>query len=540
MSDDSLIQALPDLVAFVRRNGVVTRHLGGRGVTRAGRGDALDGRSLEEIWGAEAGGLLMRMLRRALKSREHVEGRFVENAQQYEARIDPKGPDKALCVIRALGPAQGPGRGSAEGAVIERRDFMQRFQQSVSDAALRERPLAVCLIMLQGLGDIAHLIDFAISESVATTAMLRLRELAGTGLCGAPWYLGQLGEGLLAAVVEGALSRDELSSLSRALCESLAQPVTIGDATFQLSPCAGVAQLGKDAKTHQALLEHARSALLEARRSGTPEVQFFSQTLAMRPMNRLDYERELRQAIEADEFSLRYAVRRELAGGQPVALQAYLRWHHPLRGDVPPAEFLPVAGGTGLSTALSRWALRRLVRDLPELRQRMGADVRISFGALRHHFACDALAKDLEDFLASAALPPDRLELRIAEETVAGLTAPERTLGRLVKTGARLVIDEFGRGYTSLTRLVNLPFKAMQVDRAFVAAMHDDEASVRICRAAVSFASAFGLTAIAPGVDSEGEAQSLLEAGFTEGLGDYCGEVVLDNPAAGLEARKLA
>ena len=540
MSDDSLIESLPDLVAFVRRNGVIARHLGGRGVAQAGGDGTFDGRSLEDVWGVEAGGLLKRMLKRALATREHVEGRFVDNAQQYEARIDAKGPDKALCVIRSLGPAQGPGRGSAAGAVIERRDFMQRFQHSVNDATLRERPLAVCLIMLRGLGDIGQLIDFAISDSVATTAMLRLRELAAADLCDAPWYLGQLGEGLLAVVVEGPTTREQLAALSRALCESLARPVSIGEATFQLSPCAGIAQLGKDARSPQALLEHARSALLEARRSESTEVQFFSQTLAMRPINRLDYERELRHAIEANELGLRYAVRRELASGRPVAVQAYLRWQHPLRGPVPPAEFLPVAGGTGLSTSLSRWALRRLQQDLPELRSRVGADVRVSFGPLRHHFACDGVANDLEDFLASGTLPAELLELRVADETVAGLSAPEQTLGRLAELGATLVIDEFGRGFTSLTRLVSLPFKAMQVDRAFVAAMNDDEAALRICRATVSFARALGLVAITPGVDSEGDIAIMREIGFSEGLGDHCGHMLTADLEPATDLRKLA
>lgn len=532
MSDDSLIEAVPDLVAFVRRNGIITRHLGGRGVKDAGDRTALDGRSIEDVWGAENGILLRQMLRRALASRERVEGQFTSNAEQFEARIDPKGPDKALCMIRSLGPVQGPGRGSAKGAVIERRDFMQRLRNSVNDASLRERPLAVCLVMLRGLSDIGQLIDFSISESVGTAAMLRLREVATGHAGGAPWYLGQLGEGLLAAVVEGPMSQQELASLVRALCESLEQPVHIGDATFQLSPCAGVARLGKDAKGPQTLLEHARSALLEARRSVSCEVRFFSQTLAMQPLNRLDYERELRQAIHGDELSLRYSLRCDLASGRPVAIQSYLRWQHPLRGDVPPAEFLPIAGGTGLSIQLSRWALRRLRRDLPELRKAAGADLRLSFGPLRHHFACDALAKDLEEFLAPGDLPPEMLELRVAEETLAGLSAPERTLGRLAKTGTRLVIDEFGRGYTSLARLANLPFQGMQVDRSFVIAMSEDPAAQRICRAVVSFAAALGLTAIAPGVDSPRDAQAMLDVGFSEGLGDHCGGVRLDVPRA--------
>jgi predicted signal transduction protein with EAL and GGDEF domain len=522
MSDDSLIAALPDLIAFVRRNGVITRHVGGRGLAGTAAGGSLEGRRLDEVWGEQAAQLLLQMVRRSLASREQVEVRFVDGAREYEARIAPKSPDRVLCLIRSLGTVD-RSQQAAAGACIERRDFLKRFQQSVADAALRESALAVCLIQLQGLQEIGRMIDFAISETVATTALLRLQDFRPAEPVTAPWYMGQLGEGLLGVIVEGPMTRDELHSLSQGLCESLAQPVSVGDATFELSPCAGVALLGRDAKNPQALLEHARSALLEARRSPVPATQFFSQTLAMRPLNRLDHERELRRAIEEDRFCLRYAARHDLASGGLVAIQANLHWPHPVRGEVPPSEFLAIAGGTGLSTSLSRWALQRLRRDLPMLQARSAPAVRVSFGALRHHFACGDLLGDIEALLRSGELPPERLELRVSEETLVGLDSPERMLGRLAELGVTLVLDEFGRGVTSLSRLVNLPFRAIQVDRSLVASMDQDPAAARVCRAAVSFARAFGLTPIAPGIDSERELGSMREAGFVEGLGDHFG-----------------
>jgi predicted signal transduction protein with EAL and GGDEF domain len=539
MSADSLIQALPDLVAFVRRNGVITRHVGGRGLPGIAASGSLEGRRLDDVWGEEAAELLGRMVRRALATREPVEGRFVDGTRQYAAHVDPKSPDRVLCVIRALGAADRRSSDSGFDACIERRDFVTRFQQSVTDAALRERPLALCMILLQGLGDIGHIIDFSISETVLTTALLRLREVKARGAVSAPWYVGQLGESLLAVVVEGSVNRGELLELTQALCDSLAQPISVGSATFELSPRAGVARLGRDAQNPQALLEHARSALHEARRSSATDVKFFSETLAMRPLNRLDYERELRDAIEADQLCLRYAARHDLASGRLVAIQAYLRWRHPLRGDVPPAEFLPVAGSTGLSSSVSRWALGRLRRDLPGLRSRAGHGVRISFGALRHHFASDGLAEDIEAFLRSGELTADLLELRVSEETIAGLDAPERTLGRLADLGASLVVDEFGRGYTSITCLAKLPLRAMQVDRSFVAAVGEDPTALRICRAAVGFARVLGLTPIAPGVDGKGQLRCMREAGFVEGFGDHFGDVA--SPAAGgAQARNRA
>jgi predicted signal transduction protein with EAL and GGDEF domain len=331
-------------------------------------------------------------------------------------------------------------------------------------------------------------------------------------------------------VVEGASSRNVLEKLLGALCDALAEPVSIEDATFQLLPCAGVALLGQDAKKPQALLEHARNAMLEARRSSIPDVRFYSETLRMRPMSRLDFERELRGALEADQLRLRYVARHSLASGERLAVHAYLRWPHPLRGDVRPAEFLPIAHGTGLSVPLSRWALGRLQRDLPALRRAVGRRLRVSFGPLRHHLTGDALATDVEELLRSGDLAADELELRLAERAVAGLDAPDRAIGKLADLGVSLMIDEFARSYSSLSRLVYLPFQSLQVDRSFVRAVDEDPAALRVCVAAASLARNFGMTPVAAGVDGAVDAERMRDAGYEQGLGDYFDAVTL--PAA--------
>jgi predicted signal transduction protein with EAL and GGDEF domain len=538
MSSDSLIQALPDLVTFVHRNGTITRHVGGRAVVAGLAGADLTGKRLDDLWSEDAAQLLGQMIRKALSTREQVDGRFVDGMRRYEARIEPKGPERALCVIRAMG---GPSAACTTAEVedraprVDRRGFLGRFNQSVAEASLREQPLAVCMILLQGLEEIGRIIDFSISERVATAALLRVQGLEPPGAAMPPWYMGQLGDDLLAVVIEGSQDRELLRRLGLALCDSLAQSITVGDASFQLSPRGGIALLGEDARHPQALLEHARAAMNEARRSASAAVCFYSNTLRLRPLSRLDFERELREALDGDQLALRYAARHDVATGRLVAVQAYLRWPHPLRGEVRPAEFLPIAESTGLSTPLSRWAIRRLRTDLSGLRARLGPDLRVSFGALRHHLASDTLAEDVGELLASGDLAPGSLELRVAERTVAGLEMADRTLGRLAELGALLVIDEFGRGFTSFARLVHLPFHALQLDRSFVKAVDEDPAALRICRAAAALARQFDMVPIASGIDNGRDLDHVREAGFEQGLGDLYGQTLLesDSPAPG-------
>jgi predicted signal transduction protein with EAL and GGDEF domain len=521
VSDDSLIQAMPDVVAFVRPDGLVTHHLGGRQVPFVRGSGSLAGRRLDEVLHAHVAALIGRLARRAIASRGSCDADFSVDGASYQARLSAQGPQRALCVIRHVGEAAPEQRARADGspAGVERRGFVRRFQQSAADAALRERPLAMCLIFLEGLTDIGRLIDFSIGERILTEV---LRQLPASGAAGEPptWYVGQLGEGLLGVVIEGSVDRERVRDVAEALCTAIARPVAIGDATFHLAPCAGVAVLGQDAAQPAALLEHARAAMLEARRTGRGAVQFYSDTLRLLPAARLDIERELRKAVGDGQIGLRYVARHDLASGAVTAIQAYMRWLHPLRGDVPPAQFLPIADATGLAVAVSRAALERLVHDLAALRARYGAEVAVSFGALRQHVMSGQLLRDCRQLLPATAVGAGRLELRIAERTLATLSRPERALAEMVELGARVVVDELGRGFSSLARLPQWPLAALQIDRSLVVEAGRSAAALRSCRAIAALARALELTAIAAGVDDDATLARMSGIGCLQGLGD--------------------
>ncbi len=538
MSPESRSSATADLVLLVQRDGRIARHLGGRGpqgITTA----ALEGRGIEElVEGADAASL-RQWLRKALATRGAVEGTIEAGGRHYEVRFSAEGPNRAVCVLRECAADEDDERESARAPAAgasDRRGFIHRFQQSVADAALREQSLAVGLVFLDGVADIGAMIDYTISEKVVTAALQRLPQPQKDELPpGADWYVGQLGESLLAVVIEGMPERDSVHDVATRLAASLAEPVTIGTAQFTLRPSTGVAMLGQDAGRPQALLECARAAMMEARRAASPVVHFYSDTLHLRPMVRLDIERELRLAIADDELQLHYLGRHELEGGQLRALQAYLRWPTRLRGEIPPAQFLPIAENTGLALQLSQWALGRLAREWAALRAAAGDGVRISFGALRHHLVGDGLAQDLESLAKAGSIDPAALEIRLAETTLAALPDPARTLGRLHGLGARIVVDELGRGASALQRLAELPIHALQVDRRFVARLDADPAASSVCRGVAGLAQGCGCLAFAPGVDSDRLRSRLAQAGFGQGLGDHFGSL----PALGIAGSKL-
>ena len=526
VTDEALISAIPDLVAFIRRDGVILNHLGGR--TAGGLGDLsrIDGQHVDAVWPQPVASVLLLLTRRALTSRGGGNARFVEQGSEYEARVSAYGHDRVLCVIRNL-TAEQPAANSGAGGDrlpqtgLARRGFLGRLKQSVADATLRDQPLAACVIHLDGLADIARIIDFNISDQLATAVLRRLPGPANDlGAEHMRWYVGQLSDGLLAAVVEGSADREEIRALLQSLCNSLQEPVSVGDATFRLTPHAGVAILGRDALTPKLLLNHARAAAMESRREHSPGIHFYSDTIRLRSLARLDVAHELRQAIGNRDVQLRYVGRHDLASGRLTGVIAYLKWPHPLRGSVRPAEFLPIAEHTGLATALSRATLARLKDDWLALRGVVGAGVRISFSALRHHLTSDTFLEDVAGVFESGVLTAEQLELRISERTLAGLAAPERTLERLARLGVRLVIDEVGGGISSIASLARLPIHALQLDRGCVVAADEQPAALKICRAAIALARALEMTAIATGIDNEQRRNRLAAIGCEEGLGD--------------------
>ena len=524
MLSDALIDALPDLVVLVRRDSTVIASGGGNGVGRLKPAAEAGGQRFEAIWPAPVAQLMKQLTRKAITSRGCAEARFQDDGRAYEAQVSAQGPDRAVCVIRATRMAAQEDTLEATDErprpQLDRRGFLRRFKESVAIAALRETQMAIAVVHIDGIADVGQIIGADIAERMMSVAILRLPIHAGTQPAGPDrplWYLGQLSESLLALVLETA-DRDDIEACVTAICASLREPVAIGSAEFHLTPFAGVAILGQDSASPRTLLDQARAAATDARRSESAAPRFFTDTLQLRSLARLDIARELRDAIANGDISLRYSGRHDLNSGRLVACAGYLRWLHPLRGEIRPVEFLRIAETTGLGTMLSRAALAGLRRDFAANASAWDPDVRISFGPLRHHILHKDFVDDIAEFLAGGGIPAERLELRIAEKTF--ITRPPSDFDAVTRLGVRLVVDEVGRGMASLDWLARASIWGLQLDRAWVTAFRSDAAALKVCRAGIAVATALGLTPIATGVDDRPVRDALLALGCRQGAGD--------------------
>src|SRR5580692_292560 len=207
---DSLLEALPDLIVLVQREGTVLACGGGAAMGRLQSADTA-GQRLEDIWPPAVAKLLKQLIRKAISSRAPAEARFEDEGGSFEVRVTAQGPERAICVIRpTLVSAQEDSLDLTDERPrpqLDRRGFLKRFKESVSEAALREKQLAITVIHVDGIADIGQVIAAEIAERVMSVAILRLPHL-DPARADAParswWYLGQLSESLLAVVLESA------------------------------------------------------------------------------------------------------------------------------------------------------------------------------------------------------------------------------------------------------------------------------------------------------------------------------------------------
>ena len=524
----TLIDALPDLAVMVRRDGVILEHAGG-GTIKELQLNATVGSQLDAIWPASVAAPVRQLIRRALSVRTWVYARLREQGRGYEVRVSAQGPDRALCLIRLISSVvSSTGRERPESLADEtdeprefnRRDFLQRFKDTIVLAALRETPAAVAIIQMEGITDVARVVDTDAAEQLLTSALARIptppSEAEPSAVGAFRWQLGPLRDQWLVAVLETS-DRIAIESCLAGVCDSLRQPICLGDARYELTPYVGVSILGCDANTSGELINRARAAAAEACRLASRRIHFFSDTLQLRSLARLDLAEELREAIANREIHLRYVGRHDLSTGRLVAWEAYPQWLHPLRGEIPPADFLAVAESTGLAVLLSKSALERLGTDLSSQGSPLSPDVLISFGPLRNHILHADFAADIARFVGSGVVPANRLELRISEKTfVAGNPAACDVVQRL---GVQMIVDEV-RGMGSIDALARASIHGLELDRTWITEVRRDELALKVCRAEIGLANSLGLTPIATGVDTEGQRRELLAMGCRHGSGD--------------------
>jgi PAS domain S-box/diguanylate cyclase (GGDEF) domain len=326
-------------------------------------------------------------------------------------------------------------------------------------------------------------------------------------------------------VVVGELhSAENLLPVMHKLRAALEQPVPVAGQEVFVGFSAGISFFPNDGSAPLELLQNADAALYRAKSSGRNQYQFYEPEMNARGQELLALETDLRRAIEREEFVLHYQPQFHLCAGRIAGFEALLRWRHPARGLMPPADFVPMLEETGLIVPVSEWVLRRACEESRKLRDSGGAPAPVSVNVSARHFSDHRLVDELRRILRDVAMPPEDLELEITEST---LMQDVQTAGEILAAldgiGVRLAIDDFGTGYSSLAYLKRFPLNALKIDRVFIQDLPWEDNCATLTEASISLGHKLGLDVIAEGVETAKQVQFLRAHGCDMIQGHYIG-----------------
>jgi diguanylate cyclase (GGDEF)-like protein len=314
--------------------------------------------------------------------------------------------------------------------------------------------------------------------------------------------VARLGGDEFAVLLPGVTDAAAAAAVGRELRAALEPPFTLSDAQLlHADASVGVALFPDHGADADALIQRADVAMYQAKRDRAGVAEYDADSDQSSP-ERLALLAELSRAIDRDELVLHYQPKVNLTGGIDGA-EALLRWQHPERGLIPPAEFIPFAEQTGLMRPLTAWVLEAALRQASDWR-RDGLDIALAVNLSAANLADPALPDDIEQLLHRMDVPPDRLTLEITESTAMADPARARTLlVRLRELGVGLSIDDFGTGHSSLAYLSALPVTELKIDRSFVMSIATDDGDAAIVRSTIDLGHNLGLRVVAEGVEDD-------------------------------------
>jgi diguanylate cyclase (GGDEF)-like protein len=375
-------------------------------------------------------------------------------------------------------------------------------------ARLPSAPFAILYIDIDEFKGINDSLGHLIGDEFLRTVSSRLK------ICvGADDFVARLGGDEFAVVQHGATSEADVDALVASIYAALRMPFECHGHRLSADASIGVALAPRDGSDLMGLLKSADLAMYAAKAAGRRVHRFFEPGMETEANARRELERDMRVAMAEGGFEVHYQPLADLDSEKIVGCEALLRWRHPLRGMISPAEFIPVAEETGLIQEIGQWVLDTACREAAK----WPSHVRIAVNVSPVQFKSQTLALNVASALAKCGLDPRRLELEITEAVlIADDEAALTTFAQLCELGVHIALDDFGTGYSSLRYLHRFPFDKIKIDRAFVKEVTDHTGSSSIIKAVVGIAAERNMITTAEGVETRSQFETVRDLGCTQ------------------------
>jgi len=392
-----------------------------------------------------------------------------------------------------------------------------RLTHAIASARRYHQKLAVLFLDLDGFKHINDSLGHAIGDKLLKAIGERL--LAGVRKSDTVSRLG----GDEFVVVLSSIEHSEVAALSATkIIAAAIAPYSIDQQDLHVSVSVGISIYPDDGAEAEALIQNADNAMYHAKEHGSNNYRFFQEDMNVQAVRRQALEASLRRALERHEFELHYQPKIDLKSGKITGVEALIRWRHPERGLILPAEFIPIAESCGLIVPIGRWVLAEACTQAREWQSAGLPEIPVAVNISSVEFRDKNFLENLRATLNETGLDPCHLELELTESVLMQhVESTAFVLGELRAMGVHLAVDDFGTGYSSLSYLSQFPINSLKIDKLFVQGITSERDDAPIISAVINMGRSLMQRVIAEGVETREQLAFLQSRGCDEGQGYY-------------------
>ncbi len=416
--------------------------------------------------------------------------------------------------------------------LANRNTLHARLVGMIANAERKPREVALLVIGLDGFQSINDMLGHSAGDLVLQAVAVRLEGQAGDGA-----IVARLSGDEFAIAREAADGSEPIANFAERIARAFETPLATGTRQHRVRISIGVAVYGEGGQGADELLSNAHLALSKTKMTRRGSHVIFEAAIRQELESRLTLESELALAADRGEFELFYQPQVRLVDGSLVGAEALIRWKHPVRGYVSPGEFMPVVNTSALSERIANWVMETACRQARGW-ELAGNGVRVAINLSPSQLHSGDLALSVATLLESTGLTPSLLEIEVTEDIL--LNDEGRVLDmfkRIQQLGVRILFDDFGTGYASLSYLKKFPLDGLKIDRSFVSGLLSNSDDAAIVGSTIGLSRQLGLTVVAEGIEDRATADFLVSLGCEEGQGYFFGRPM---PAQAFEQTFLA